>query len=120
MRRGEAATREREAEFRAKFRAAGRTFLGARAVKAQRITDTPASRELRRKLSPQVACRDKWRRIERLMENKRFRAEHDEAREDWKRGVRDVVFPHGTYAMCKLHRVRVFEPGRTHARWVDT
>jgi len=106
VRRVEQATRERESEFRREFKRAGRRFLGARAVLQQRITDSPKSREPRRGLSPQVACRDKWRRIERLQAIKIFEHEHRVARRAWQRGVRDVEFPVGTYAMRVLHAVR--------------
>ncbi len=37
------ATRARESEFRIKYKIEGRKFLGARAVKAQKITRAPKS-----------------------------------------------------------------------------
>jgi len=71
---------EREAQIRQEMRAKGRKFLGRRAVLRQSWRDTPRSREERGKLSPQVAAKDKWRRIEALARNQRFREWYREAR----------------------------------------
>jgi len=101
----EEAVRERESDIRRKFKAAGRKFLGPAAVLRQRITDSPTSREPRRGLSPQLACGDKWRRIERLQELKEFVVDHEAARQRWLTGQRDVEFPAGTWAMRVYHSV---------------
>jgi putative transposase len=36
-----------------------------------------------------------------------FRLAYREALDKWRTGVRDVVFPHGTWLMHQLHRARV-------------
>jgi len=75
----------------------GARVLGRKAVLAQRWRDRPATREPRRQLDPRVAARSKWSRIEALMRNRDFRALYAAAREAFVAGVRDVVFPAGTY-----------------------
>lgn len=51
-------------------------------------------------MSPRVACRDKWRRIEVLGRLASFIASYREVREKFISGVTDVVFPAGTYQMA--------------------
>jgi hypothetical protein len=50
----------------------GTHVLGPHRILAQRWDARPSDAEPRRELSPAVACRDKWRRIERLLMNKLF------------------------------------------------
>ena len=61
----EAKTAEREDAVREAFRREGRTFMGAHAVKKQHVTDSPTTWAPRRKLSPRIAAKNKWRRIRR-------------------------------------------------------
>jgi REP element-mobilizing transposase RayT len=75
----------------------GIQVLGRRAILAQRWNSRPTSREPRRQLDPRVAARSKWSRIEALMRNRAFRDAYVAAREAFLAGVRDVVFPAGTY-----------------------
>ena len=75
----------------------GAHVLGRKAVLAQKWSWRPATREPRRQLDPRVAARSKWSRIEALMRNREFRAAYAAAREAFIAGVRDVVFPAGTY-----------------------
>jgi putative transposase len=81
----------------AERRRTGARVLGRRAILAQRCTDRPGSHEPRRGLSPQVAARSRWSRIEALLRNKTFRAAYAAARTAFISGVRDVLFPCGTY-----------------------
>jgi hypothetical protein len=60
--------------------------------------DRPADAEPRRQLSPTVACRDKWRRIERLKHNKLFHALYRAAFLGFRAGIA-AVFPLGTWCM---------------------
>lgn len=85
-------------------------FLGRRAVLAQRRHDRPGTRESRFRMSPKVACRDKWRRIERIEANKAWLAEYNDARRSWAAGLRDVVFPAGTYKLRVQHGVYCAPP----------
>ena len=49
-------------------------------------------------MSPTVACRDKWLRIERLQMNKVFQKFYGHAFEAFRKGM-DAIFPLGTWAM---------------------
>ena len=75
----------------------GASILGRRAVLDQRWSDRPGSREPRRQLNPRVAARSKWSRIEALMRNRAFRDAYAAARASFAAGIRDVIFPAGTY-----------------------
>jgi hypothetical protein len=89
--REEMAARAREAS--------GRRVFGRSCVLAQRWHDRPRDAEPRRDLDPRVAARNKWSRIEALLRNREFRAAYIQARDAFLRGVRDVVFPPGTWWM---------------------
>ncbi len=77
----------------------GRGFLGARMVRAQSPFARPSGFEPRRGLRPRVAARDKWKRLEAIRRLKEFLRAYREAWAEFASGVRDVVFPHGTYWM---------------------
>jgi hypothetical protein len=48
-------------------------------------------------MNPRVAARSKWSRIEALMRNRAFRDAYAAARASFAAGIRDVIFPAGTY-----------------------
>jgi hypothetical protein len=96
---------EREERCRREMRRAGRRFLGRRGVLVQSRRARPATREQRFEMSPRVACRSKWRRIERLRSDRAWRDAYARALRRWMDGVREVLFPHGTYKMRVLHGV---------------
>jgi putative transposase len=75
----------------------GVQVVGRRAVLGQKWTARPASREARREIDPRIAARSNWSRIEALLRNRAFRDAYLAARESLVAGVRDVVFPAGTY-----------------------
>jgi len=104
------AVEAREEEFRRQYDKEGRPFLGRRAVLRQSRYDRPGTREPRFTLSPQVACRNKWRRIERLRANRDWRDRYRAALRRWRAGERDVEFPEGTYQMYVVHAVRRAKP----------
>jgi len=91
--------KERERELLAAAREEGRRFLGMRRVLRRKHTDRPQSREPRFNLNPRVASRSKWQRIAALQRNKEWLAVYREAWEKFCAGVRDVLFPEGTYLM---------------------
>ena len=91
----------RQAEHVADLEARGRTFLGREAVLRQSPFDSSRAVQDRSGLNPRVACRDKWRRIEALGRLKEFLDAYREAWLEFKRGVKEVVFPTGTYWMCR-------------------
>ena len=74
----------------------GTGVLGIKTVLAQPIDGRPKSHEPRRQLSPRVACRNTWRRIEALSRNRQFLLAYRTAREFFLAGI-DVVFPAGAY-----------------------
>ena len=76
----------------------GRKVLGRDQILAQHWNDRPRNAEPRRQLIPTVACRDKWRRIERLLQRKAFLAAYREAREAFRRGL-PAIFPFGTWLL---------------------
>ena len=97
----------REATKRAEMHARGQRFLGRARVLAQRHTQRPASYRRKRGLSPRIATRNKWARIEAMQRCKVFVAQYREAWKAWAAGVRDVVFPVGTYLMAQRFDVAV-------------
>lgn len=96
-----------EARARDEMADAQRMPLGAKAVLSQRANQNPATREPRRALSPRVAAKNKWLRIEALQRLGTFIDEYRAALALFKKGARDVVFPAGTYAMRLRHGVAV-------------
>jgi putative transposase len=88
----------------AERRRTGVPVMGRRAVLAQRWAERPGTHEPRRELSPRVAARSKWSRIEALLRNRAFRDAYIEARNRFVDGVRDAVFPAGTYWLRRFAR----------------
>jgi putative transposase len=87
-----------EAEAATARRKARTAALGRRGILEQRWFDKPSDIEPRRQLSPNVACRDKWLRIERLQLNKRFQDLYRAARDTFRAGL-EATFPRGTWLM---------------------
>ena len=106
-----AALKAREAGLREGHRARGRRILGRKGVLAQDPFACPKDFEPRRGLNPRIACRDKWRRIEALGQLKEFLDAYREAWLAFRRGVKRVVFPAGTYWMCRHAGLPSVPPG---------
>jgi len=104
------AVRDLEEERRREFHSEQRGFLGRTRVLAQKPFARPAPGEPRRTLSPRVAARDKWKRIEALSRLVGFLRAYRDALAAMRRGVRDVVFPAGTYLLRIEHGVRCVAP----------
>ena len=100
------ALREAEASEAARLAREARAFMGAARVLAQSFFARPDPGAPRRVLSPRVACRSKWKRIEALQMLVEFRDAYREALDAWRTGMRDVLFPHGTWQMRVLHAAR--------------
>ena len=100
---------EVEAQEAAKRAAGGKRVLGRRAVRKQSWRDRPRTHEPRFGLRPQVACRDKWRRIEALQRNQLFLDAYADARRLWLQG-KPTLFPHGTYWLRHFAFVPVAAP----------
>jgi REP element-mobilizing transposase RayT len=107
----EAAVEEKEARARRVLDAQGRAFLGVRAVLKQPPSDRPQTCEPRRGLSPRIAAANKWLRIEALRRLEDFLRAYREALAHWKRGLRSVLFPPGTYAVRVYQGALVASPG---------
>jgi REP element-mobilizing transposase RayT len=104
------ALREAEEGAAAEVQRRGGAVLGAKRVIAQRPDESPGSRESRRGLRPRVAGRNRWRRIESLIQLREFVCAHRDALDAWRGGARDVIFPPGTWLMRVLHGVRCAAP----------
>jgi REP-associated tyrosine transposase len=97
-----AAVVERELALRLARVAAGARVLGRKGVLSVSAFDRPKTSTPRRELRPFVACRNMWHRIAALEALQRFRFAYHEARSLFVAGVRDVLFPDGTFALRRL------------------
>lgn len=104
------AVRVLEDEAGRKHETEKRGFLGRARVLAQKPFARPASGEPRRQLNPRIAARDTWRRIEVLSRLKDFLDAYRAAWKARRSGVRDVVFPAGTYQLQVEHGVACAAP----------
>ena len=95
-----------EEQIRSHVKKKRRRFLGRHKVLRQDRTSTSTSYEPRRGIKPQVASRDKWKRIELLGTVKQFLSAYREALARFLAGERKVVFPAGTYLMRVRFGVR--------------
>jgi putative transposase len=102
-----AAIEEKEQQYAREREAKGLRVVGRKAILAQSPFDSPRTHAPRRLLSPRIACKNKWRRIEALRRNAQFQADYREAFERRRRGDVDVLFPPGTYHFAVLGLVRV-------------
>lgn len=100
----------REDSERAEAAANGETFLGRAAVLRQSRYARPAKRRDKWGISPRVAAKNKWSRIERLNADRAWLADYEDKRDRWRAGDREVVFPHGSYKMRVHHGVAVAPP----------
>jgi REP element-mobilizing transposase RayT len=89
----------------------GRSFLGRRGVLAQRPDARPTPGEPRRELNPRLAGRDKWKRIEAIGRLKEFVKAYRSAWSEFTRGLRNTLFPPGTYWMRVAYGVRCAQGG---------
>src|SRR5574341_803088 len=64
-----------------------------------------------RGLKPRVACRAKWKRVEALQRLKEFGWAYRAALDAWRAGIRDALFPAGTWLMRVHHFARCAECG---------
>ena len=92
---------EAEAKAAAERAEKGIKLVGRKAVLRQDWKDSPNTREPRRGLSPRVACKNKWARIEALQRNKAFIDCYQGARANLLAG-RHAVFPAGTWWLCRF------------------
>jgi putative transposase len=94
-----------EAQHRERRRVRGRTVLGRAAVLAQNPLDSPDGGERHFGISPRIAAKSKWARIEALQRSRAFLERYKSAVKAWMAGVVEVMFPFGTYWMRRFARV---------------
>ncbi len=97
---------EAEARARREHDEAGRSFLGLKGLARQKPWQRPSSAEQRRERSPGLSAKSSLLRRRMLAWLERFVKGHEESRRAWQAGMREVVFPAGTYAMRVFHGAR--------------
>jgi hypothetical protein len=97
--------RAKEAEHRQRRATRGITVLGREAVLRQDPFDCPSGHAPRFQMSPQVAAKNKWSRIEAIMRNRGFIERYRNAFLGHMAGLANVLFPFGTYWMRKFGKV---------------
>jgi len=90
----------------------GTRIAGRKAVLRRSPYSCPRTSPARRNLNPRVACRSKRKRLAALDRMKRFELRYRAALRLLAQGVRDVVFPAGTWQLARLGLVRC-EPAPT-------
>jgi len=88
----------------------GGKFLGRKAVLAQSFAKRAASYEEQRGSVPRFAARTRSTFLQMVRTFRAFQRGYRMALDAWRAGVRDVVFPHGTYWMHVHHHARVKPP----------
>ena len=73
---------------------------------AQNPCAHPHTDEARFEAKPQIAARDKWRRVEAISRLKAFVHDYRRAFAERRSGTANVLFPAGTYLMRVLHGVQ--------------
>ncbi|MCC6750396.1 MAG: hypothetical protein IT371_22215 [Deltaproteobacteria bacterium] len=101
------AVHERESDARREHALSGRAILGIHALLTQDPGGKPRTPAPHRNIAPRIAAKNKWARAEALRRLRSFLEEYRAAYEQFKIGLRDVIFPFGTYAMRARHAVLV-------------
>jgi REP element-mobilizing transposase RayT len=81
----------------------GRSFLGVAWALAQKPSARPAPEDPRRRIRPRIATRNLERRVAALRRLREFAQAYREAFDAWTGGVREVLFPLGTWLMRVRH-----------------
>jgi len=81
---------------------AGVAFVGAKAVLEQSFSSKSSTEEPLGRLSPQIAAKSTTVRVRAIQALQTFVKAYRAAWTSWRDGIRDVVFPAGTYAL-RLH-----------------
>ncbi len=97
--------RAKEADHRQRRAVQGITVLGRERVLRQKPSDCPSRLAPRFQMSPQVAAKNKWARIEALLRNRGFIERCRAAFLAHVSGLADVLFPYGSYWMRKVAKV---------------
>ena len=94
--------RVREVAKQDQLRQAGKRFLGEIRVVRQRWTETPQSREARFTRTPTRRSANKWARIAAAQQDSTWKTAYSTAREMFLAGAREVLFPFGSYWVCRF------------------
>ena len=94
-----------EDDHRERRRKAGKAVLGRQGILEQRPFDCPKTGESHFGISPRIAAKSKWSRIEAIRRSKAFLEKYRAAIRAWMAGLADAVFPLGTYWMRRFARV---------------
>jgi REP element-mobilizing transposase RayT len=86
-------------------------ILGCKGILSQSPMSSPTSSEWFRKLKPKYTGKTIWRRLEALHRLRSFLEAYRSAWKNYCEGVKDVVFPAGTYWMKKHLGVLCAQPG---------
>lgn len=86
------------------------SFVGAEAILRENPRTAANDTFPRFALNPRIACKDKERRRAVLCGLVAWRKEVAMKLRDWRKGDRDVVFPHGVYGLWRFHGARVAGP----------
>jgi putative transposase len=89
----------------------GRRVMGVKKILAQSVYDSPRTSAPHRGINPRLASLNKWRRLETIRRLRSFTLAYRRAWEHFKAGVRDVLFPVGTYWMKRFGGVACGLPG---------
>jgi len=81
---------------------AGSSFVGPKAVLEQSFESKPSTDEPLGALDPRVAAKSPVARVQAIKKMQHFVKAYREAWLRWRAGIRDVLFPAGTYAL-RLH-----------------
>jgi hypothetical protein len=95
----------READHRQRRAEKGITVLGRDRILGQSPFHSPESHAPRFQMSPRVAAKSKWARIEALLRNRSFVEKYRDAFLGHMAGLANVVFPFGTYWMRKFGKI---------------
>ena len=105
---------EAEARIVADARKAGKRFLGVRnLLRLDRFSAPGKNRERLGDRVPTIADRDPERRRARIRALQDFRRAYAKARDEWIRGLGEVLFPAGTFKLRGYPGVKVGQPGGT-------
>ena len=106
----EQCVRHEEQTIQEERKTEGKKFLGAERVLQQSPDTIPKTERRSGEINPRVASRDKWSRMEWIERTKAFLAAYREALKQFAKGIRDVVFPAGTYWMRIQYQVCCADP----------
>jgi REP element-mobilizing transposase RayT len=101
---------EREMELIRERSKQGIQVAGMDKVLAQKWYSFPGAPEDMFKTTPKVSGRSKWLRIEALGRLAWFEQAYRRARERFAQGMRDVLWPRGTWLMCVRHGLPCEQP----------